>query len=163
MNGPCVGPANHAKNAPFLAELRPQVPPNTNPDDTRSGIYAEHRSTRRTSLIKSHGFDGATGQHSLHYAVGESGGHAAEAASLPRRLSDYTAPSGWTVGGADMLAFEGRTSSTFSRTTLLTSYPAGSSGLPSNIIVPGGNGIQTNGFTYARAGYANPSGSGFSA
>ena len=67
------------------------------------------------------------------------------------------------MGGADALAFEGRTSSTFSRTTLLTSYPAGSSGLPPNIIVPGGNGIQTNGFIMGHAGYADPLGSGFSA
>ena len=59
-----------------------------------------------------------------------------------------------------MLAFENRTSSTFSRQTLLTSYPAGGSGLPGNIIVPGGQGINTNGFSYAKLGYADPSGAG---
>jgi hypothetical protein len=73
---------------------------------------------------------------------------------------NYSARSGWSVGGADMLAFEGRTSSAFSRTTLLTSYPAGSNGLPANIVVPGGNGIQTNGFLMGKAGYADPSGTG---
>ena len=70
----------------------------------------------------------------------------------------YTSPSGWTVEGADMLAFENRTSSQFSQQTLLTSYPAGGDGLASNIVVPGGQGINTNGFTYAKVGYANPTG-----
>ena len=32
--------------------------------------------------------------------------------------------------------------------------------MPSNIIVPGGQGINTNGFSYAKLGYANPSGEG---
>ena len=62
-----------------------------------------------------------------------------------------------------MLAFEGRTSSAFSRQTLLTSYPAGNSGLPSNIIVPGGNGINTNGFPMAEPDTRNPSGTGLAA
>ena len=70
----------------------------------------------------------------------------------------YTSPSGWTVEGADMLTMENRTSSQFTHQTLLTSYPAGGGGLASNIIVPGGQGISTNGFTYAKAGYASPMG-----
>ena len=70
----------------------------------------------------------------------------------------YTAPSFWTIEGADMLTFENRTSSDFSHQTLLTSYPAGNPGLASNIFVPNGNGINTNGFTMGKLGYANPSG-----
>lgn len=76
---------------------------------------------------------------------------------------NYTAPSGWTVGGADMLAFEPRTSSAFSRQTLLTSYPAGNNGLAANIIAPGGTGINTDGFVEGRVGYTDPSGTGVSA
>ena len=75
----------------------------------------------------------------------------------------YTAPSGWTIEGADMLTMENRTSSAFTHQTLLTSFPSGNNGMASNIIVPGGQGINTNGFTYAKGGYANPSGTGFAA
>ncbi|MEO6835586.1 MAG: hypothetical protein ABI231_06735 [Candidatus Tumulicola sp.] len=54
-----------------------------------------------------------------------------------------------------MIQFQNRTSNVFQSNTLLTSYPAGNSGLPANIYVPGGNFIAINGFFYAKAGYAN--------
>ncbi len=46
----------------------------------------------------------------------------------------------------------------FSRQTLLTSFPAGNPGLASNIFVPGGNGINTNGFAFGKIGYVSPKG-----
>ena len=55
-----------------------------------------------------------------------------------------------------MLTFQNRTSSAFSRQTLLTSYPAGNPGLPTNIFLNNGNGIDTNGFALGKLGYNNP-------
>jgi hypothetical protein len=57
-----------------------------------------------------------------------------------------------------MLTFQNRTSSDFSQQTLLTSYPAGSPGLASNIFLPNGFGIKTNGFAMGKLGYDNPNG-----
>ena len=77
---------------------------------------------------------------------------------------NYTSPSKWTVEGADMLAYENRTSSAFSQQTLLTSFPAGNNGMASNIFVNnGGVGIKTNGFAMGKLGYGDPTKPGFSA
>jgi hypothetical protein len=54
-----------------------------------------------------------------------------------------------------MTRFEGRTNSAFDNKTLLTSFPAGSPGLPSNTYFAGGNGASNSGFTYARLGYGD--------
>ncbi len=158
IDGPCVVPANHAKGAVCVT----QVPPSTNPDDTLPGFTL---STFYEAYLayKAHGWDGSMGNIVLNTPWAGPADTRLKPEAFEGGDVNYTSPQGWTVGGGDMLAFEGRTSSDFSRTTLLTSYPAGSSGMASNIVVPGGNGIQTNGFTYARAGYADPSGVGFSA
>ncbi|HEY1656451.1 MAG TPA: hypothetical protein VGF86_15220, partial [Candidatus Tumulicola sp.] len=66
----------------------------------------------------------------------------------------YEAPSGLKLELADMLQFENRTSNTFQSNTMLTSHPAGAAGVPSEVYVPGGGSITTDGFFYARAGYA---------
>ena len=155
MNGPCVVPANHAKGAVCVS----QTPPNTNPDDTVPGFTM---STFYEAYLKykKYGWDGALGNILFTSPWANPADTRLKPQAFQGAYLNYTAPSGWSVGGADMLTFEGRTSSAFSHQTLLTSYPAGSSGLPSNIVVPGGQGINTNGFSYARAGYANPSGTG---
>ncbi len=155
IDGPCVVPANHAKGAVCVI----QTPPNTNPDDTLPGFTL---STFYQAYVgyKAHGFDGQAGNVLFNTPWAGPADTRLKPEAYQGAYLNYTTPSGWTVGAADMFAFEGRTSSSFTQNTLLTSYPAGSSGLPSNIIVPGGNGIQTNGFTYARVGYNNPSGSG---
>jgi hypothetical protein len=158
LDGPCVVPANHLKGAVCVT----QVPPNTNPDDTLPGFTL---STFYEAYLayKAYGWDGAMGNILINTPWANPADTRLKPEAFEGGYVNYTAPEGWTVGGGDMLAFEGRTSSSFSRTTLLTSYPAGSSGLPANIIVSGGNGIQTNGVAYGRAGYTDPSGKGFSA
>lgn len=158
MDGPCVVPANHLKGAVCVT----QIPPATNPDDTLPGFTL---STFYEAYLayKDYGWDGQMGNILLDTPWAG----AADTRLKPQAYEggdlNYTAPLGWTVGGGDILAFQGRTSSSFSQNTLLTSYPAGSSGLPSNIVVAGGNGITTNGSVYGHAGYANPSGNGFAA
>jgi hypothetical protein len=64
-----------------------------------------------------------------------------------------------TLDVGDFWAWQNRTSNNFTNNTLLTSYPAGSPGLASNIY--NGNcqgapctGISTSGFTYGKLGYA---------
>ncbi|HEY1866894.1 MAG TPA: copper amine oxidase N-terminal domain-containing protein, partial [Candidatus Cybelea sp.] len=158
IDGPCVVPANHAKGAVCVS----QTPPNTNPDDTLPGFTL---STFYEAYLayRAHGLDGSMGNILINTPWANPADTRLKPAAFEGGYLYYTAPEGWNVGAGDMLAFEGRTSSAFSRETLLTSYPAGSNGLPSNIIVPGGNGIQTNGMVYGRAGYADPSGTGLSA
>lgn len=160
LDGPCVVPANHLKNAPQPSpNCVQQVPPATNPDDTVPGFTL---STFYEAYLayKAHGFDGAMGNILFTSPWANPADTRLKPQAFEGGYLNYTAPSGWTVEGADMLAFEGRTSSAFSQQTLLTSYPAGSNGLPSNIIVNGGNGIKTNGFTLGKLGYVDPSGTG---
>ncbi len=163
MNGPCVVAQNHLKNAPQPSpNCVQQVPPNTNPDDTLPGFTL---STFYEAYLayRAHGFDGAMGNILFTSPWANPADTRLKPQAFEGGYLNYTAPQGWSVGGADMLAFQPRTSSAFSRQTLLTGYPAGNSGLPSNIIVPGGLGINTNGLLYGKAGYANPSGTGFAA
>ncbi len=153
INGPCVATANHAKGAVCVV----QTPPNTNPDDTLPGFTM---STFDEAYLKyrAYGWNGTLGNMLFNSPWANPSDSRLKPAAFEGGDLGYTSPSGWTVEGADMLAFENRTSSQFSQQTLLTSYPAGGGGLASNIAVPGGLGINTNGFTYAKAGYANPTG-----
>ena len=64
----------------------------------------------------------------------------------------------WSFEIADMVRFQGRVNSTFEKNTLLTSFPAGTAGVPANTFVPGGNSISTAGLQYARIGYAGTHG-----
>ncbi len=163
MDGPCVVPANHLKNATTPSpNCVTQVPPNTNADDTLPGFTL---STFYEAYLKYHayGWNGTLGNQLFNSPWALPADSRIKPAAFEGGDLGYTSPSGWTVEGADMLAFEPRTSSAFAQQTLLTGYPAGNSGLPSNIIVPGGQGINTNGFTYGKVGYANPLGSGFAA
>ncbi len=163
IDGPCVVPQNHLKNAPAPSpNCIQQVPPNTNPDDTVPGFTL---STFYEAYLayRAHGFDGAMGNILFTSPWANPADTRLKPQAFEGGYLNYTAPSGWNVGGADMLAFEPRTSSAFSRQTLLTGYPAGNAGLPANIVVAGGNGINTNGLLTGRAGYADPSGTGLSA
>ncbi len=153
IDGPCVVPANHAKGAVCVT----QVPPNTNPDDTLPGFTM---STFYQAYLgyKAHGFDGQLGNILFNSPWASPSDGRIKPAAFEGAYLNYTAPSYWTVEAADMLAFENRTSSAFSQQTLLTSYPSGNPGLPSNIFVPNGNGINTDGFTMGKVGYDNPAG-----
>ncbi len=153
MDGPCVVPANHAKGAVCVT----QAPPNTNPDDTLPGFTM---STFYQAYLgyKAHGFDGQLGNLVFNSPWANPSDSRLKPNAFEGAYLNYTAPSYWTVEGADMLAFENRTSSAFSQQTLLTSYPAGNPGLPADIFRPNGNGITTNGFTMGKVGYDNPNG-----
>ena len=153
INGPCVVPANHAKGGVCVT----QVPPNTNPDDTLPGFTL---STFYQAYLgyKAHGFNGQLGNVLFDTPWANPSDSRIKPAAFEGAYLGYTAPSFWTVEAADMLAFENRTSSAFSQQTLLTSYPAGSPGLATNIFLPNGTGINTNGFTMGKVGYDNPAG-----
>ncbi len=153
VDGPCVVPANHAKGAVCVT----QVPPNTNPDDTLPGFTL---STFYQAYLgyKAHGFNGQLGNILFDTPWANPSDSRIKPVAFEGAYLGYTAPSYWTVEAADMLTFENRTSSAFSQQTLLTSYPAGSPGLPSNIFLPNGTGINTNGFTMGKVGYDNPAG-----
>lgn len=152
-DGPCVVPANHAKGALCTT----QRPPNTNADDTLPGFtlstldeaFVGYRRNSFAATLGSQLFDSpwANPSDSRLKPATFSGG----------RVS-YGGVTHWTFELADMPAFEDRTSSSFSRQTLLTSYPAGGKGLPDNIVLPGGTGVDTNGFFYGKAGYDNSAG-----
>ena len=67
--------------------------------------------------------------------------------------ASYTFNSNWLIEGTDMVRYENRTASDFSRSTLITSFAAGAAGIGSNIYNPGGQTIETSGYPMARLGY----------
>ena len=158
MDGPCVVPANHAKGAVCVS----QTPPNTNSDDTLPGFTL---STFYEAYLryKAYGWNGELGNLLFNTPWANPADSRLKPAAFQGADLGYTWKSGLTVEGADMIAFENRTSSAFSQQTLLTSFPAGNNGMASNIYVPGGQGITTNGFGYGKVGYASPTGVGLSA
>jgi len=150
LDGPCSFAASHAKGKPCVS----QVPPNTNPDDTLPGFalstfYEAYLGYRNADWYAKFGDQVFTSPWA----------GPADTRLKPEAFQGgdviFSGLKNWTFEAADMLQFENRTSSTFQSNTLLTSYPAGNSGLPANIYVPGGNFIQTNGFFYSKVGYAN--------
>ena len=84
-----------------------------------------------------YGWNGTLGNAALYLAVGQPGRFTPKPAAFLGGDLGYTAPSGWTLEGADMFGYENRTSSTFSRQTLLTSFPSGNNGMATNIYDPG--------------------------
>ncbi|HET6276969.1 MAG TPA: copper amine oxidase N-terminal domain-containing protein [Candidatus Cybelea sp.] len=153
IDGPCVVPANHAKGAVCVS----QTPPNTNPDDTLPG-FTLSTFYQAYAGYKAHGFDGQLGNVLFNSPWANPSDSRIKPAAFQGAYLSYTAPSYWTIEGADMFTFENRTSSSFTQQTLLTSYPAGNPGLASNIFLPNGNGINTSGFTMGKLGYDNPNG-----
>ena len=153
LDGPCsVAYPEHIKGQPCVS----QVPPNTNPDDTLPGFsldtfYEAYLGYRDKSWYAKAGDQIFTSPWA----------GPADTRLKPETFQGadvaFSGVKNWTFEAADMIQFESRTSNVFQSNTLLTSYPAGNQGLPANINVPGGNFIQTNGFFYAKAGYANAS------
>jgi hypothetical protein len=158
IDGPCVVPANHLKGGVCVS----QVPPNTNADDTLPGFTL---STFYEAYVKykAGGWNGTLGDQLFDTPWANPADSRLKPAAFQGGDLSYTWPNGLTIEGSDMLQYENRTSSQFSQQTLLTSFPAGNNGLASNIFLPNGNGINTNGFAMGKLGYANPSGTGFSA
>jgi hypothetical protein len=162
MNGPCVVASNHAKNASYPSpSCVTQVPPSNNPDDTLPGFTM---STLYEAYIayKAYGVEGTLGNQLLVSPFANPADGRLKPVAFQGADFAYSGLPNWTFEAADIVAFEDRTSSAFSQQTMLTSYPAGGAGLPANLYVPGGKGIVTNGFTYAKIGYASKQ-KGFSA
>jgi hypothetical protein len=150
MNGPCVVPANHAKGQVCVS----QTPPNTNADDTLPG-YTLSTLDEAYLGYKLNGFAAKIGNQMLTTPWANP--------DLSRLKADFFqgadfsyADNGWNFDAMDMIAFEGRDSSAFTQNTLLTSYPSGGGGLPSNIDFPGGHGVVTPGFFMYNVGYSTP-------
>jgi hypothetical protein len=158
LDGPCVVAANHEKGGICVS----QSPPNTNADDT---LPAFTLSTFYQAYLgyDAHGFQGQLGNVLFNSPWANPADSRLKPAAFEGGYLNYTTGSMWTFEGADMLAFENRTSSQFSQQTLLTSFPAGNNGMATNIYNPGGTGINTNGFTMGKVGYGNASGPGFDA
>jgi len=158
IDGPCVVPANHIKGSACVS----QAPPNTNPDDTLPGFTL---STWYQAYLKYtlNGWNATLGNQLMNTPWANGADSRLKPAAFQGVDLGYTTPSGWTLEGANMFEYENRTSSQFSQQTLLTSYPIGNNGLPTNIFLPNGNGINTDGFAMGHLGYASPSGTGLSA
>ncbi len=153
MDGPCVVPANHLKGDICVT----QIPPSTNPVDNLPGFTLSTLYEAYLSYDK-YGWDGAMGNVLFNSPWANGADTRIKPQAYEGGYVGYTAPSYWTVEGADMLAFECRTCSSFSQTTLITSYPAGQTGLAPNIFLPNGNGIKSDGFSMGKVGYDNPDG-----
>ena len=148
-SGECVVPAHNLKGA----VCQSQMPPNTNQDETLPPFMM---STFDEAYLKynKYGWNGTLGNQLFNSPWANPSDSRLKPNSFQGVDLGYTTPGGFTIEGADMLTFENRTSSSYGRQTLLTSYPSGNPGLPANIIVPGGNGITTDGFSYGHLGYA---------
>lgn len=150
--GPCSEAATHLKGKPCVS----QRPPNTNPDDTVP------------DFILSTFYEAYLGYHNRAFSakIGDQVFDSPWAGPADTRVKpaafqggDFAyRPHGWTFELADMLQYEPRNSSSFVSSTLLTSHPAANNGMPPNISIPGGGSITTDGFFYARTGYASRDG-----
>ncbi|HEY1428439.1 MAG TPA: OprD family outer membrane porin [Candidatus Tumulicola sp.] len=149
LDGPCSVASEHAKGDPCVS----QAPPNTNPDDSLPGFslstfYEGYLGYKANGLYVKAGDQLFTSPW-----AGPSDTRLKPAAFQGADVA-FTGVKSWTFEVADMWQYENRTANNFSNTTLITSFPAGNSGLPANIYVPGGGSIDTSGFFYGKAGYS---------
>lgn len=149
FDGPCSIASAHLKGKPCVS----QAPPNTNPDDTLPGFTLD---TFYEAYLgyRDRDWYAKAGDQLFASPWANPADTRLKPAAFQGADVVYSGLKNWTFEAADMLQFENRTSNTFQSNTLLTSFPAGNSGLPANINVPGGGGITTDGFFYARAGYS---------
>jgi hypothetical protein len=153
IDGPCSVASNHAKGDPCVS----QAPPNTNPDDTLPGFgldtfYEGYLGFRNAD------FYAKAGDQIFNSPWAGPSDSRLKPATFQGADVAFTGLKDWTFEAADMWQYENRTANNFSNTTLLTSFPAGNSGMPANIYVPGGGSINTSGFFYGKAGYSSPDG-----
>ena len=150
----CGSPLSHL--SPPCGKL---APPALNPDDTLPGFdlstlyeaYAQY---------KGGGTFARLGDQVINTPFANGSDGRLKPAAFQGGYLSYKFSPRWTGAAAYMTRFEGRVNSAFENSTLLTSHPADAPGVPSNIYTPGGGPITTNGFGYARLGYA---GNGLSA
>ncbi len=156
LDGPCSVAANHAKAATYPSpSCIHQVPPNTNPDDTLPGFTLNTFDEAYVGY-QLRDFSAKLGDQLFVSPWAGPEDTRVKPEAFQGADFQYTLPQGEEFEVADMIQFESRTSSTFQSSTLLTSFPAGNSGMPPNIYWPGGGGITTDGFFYLKAGYDPP-------
>jgi hypothetical protein len=150
--GPCSTAAAHAKGQPCVA----QIPPNTNPDDTVPGFILD-TFYEAYLAYKTPEFSAKLGDQLFNSPWANPVDTRIKPAAFQGADFIYS-PKGWLAEAAYMFQWENRTSNRFTSNTLITSYPAGGSGMASNILQPGCKGSTCGGFTnpgflYTRAGY----------
>jgi hypothetical protein len=151
FNG-CTSPRSHLTPPCGLKR-----PPALNPDDTLPGFalsafyeaYLQYQDTR---------FYGKVGDQVITTPWANAADTRLKQAAFEGADISYTFPNHFSVDVMDMTGFQCRTCSTFDNKTLLTSFNLGYTGMPLNIFSPGGTGIPTPGFQYARIGYSDPAG-----
>lgn len=150
LNG-CVSAPSH--QSPPCGKVKP---PQLNPDDSIPGFEL---STLYEAYVayKDSQFYAKAGDQVINLAWAPAADSRLKPASYEGIDAIYSPNKEWSFEGTDMFRFEPRTSSQFYNTTLLTSFPAGYGGVASNIYVPGGTYIATNGFFLGRAAYASQS------
>jgi hypothetical protein len=148
LNGECAYAPNHLKGGPCVS----QVPPNTNADDTLPDFELD---TFYQAYLAYHapGWYAKAGDQLFTSPWANPSDTRLKPAAFQGADVAYTGMKNWTFELADMWQFEPRTSSAFQSNTLLTSYPAGNPGLPTNLYVPYGGSITTSGFAYGKVGY----------
>ena len=117
INGPCVVPANHIKGAAFAFRRARPTPIRT----IRYPALRSAASTKPTRVTRRTALTAALGNMLFDSPWANPADSRLKPAAFEGAYLNYTSPSKWTVEGADMLAYENRTSSAFSQQTLLTS------------------------------------------
>jgi hypothetical protein len=152
--GPCNPAAAHAKGKPCVS----QTPPNTNPDDTLPGFGLNTFPETYVGFKDQH-WNGIAGDFLFNTPWAPTSDSRVKPAAYQGTQIGYGLSKDLTLDVGEIWAWQNRTSNTFSNNTLLTSYPAGSPGLASNIFV--GNckgapctGISTSGLSYGHLGFA---------
>ncbi len=146
--GACSQASDHAKGLPCVSNR----PPSTNPDDTLPG-FALSTLYEAYLQYKAAGFYGKVGNQIINTPWANASDGRIKPAAFQGADFSYALNRHFTIEAADYIGWEDRTSSVFDQSTLLTSYPAGSPGIPANTLAPGGRTISTSGFFYGRLGY----------
>ena len=120
-DGPCVVAANKTPKAAYCVS---QIPPSTNQDETLAP-YTLSTFDEAYLKYRANGWDGTLGNQLFVSPWANPADSRLKPASFEGGDLGYTSPSGWTVEGADMLAYENRTSSTFSRADAADEFPLG--------------------------------------
>ncbi|GAC1655202.1 MAG: hypothetical protein NVS9B12_06190 [Vulcanimicrobiaceae bacterium] len=154
FDGPCRNASAHGKGATFPAPgCVAQIAPSLNPDDSLPG-YVMSALYEAYIAYRENGVRAKLGNQLFTSPWASPADTRLKPAAFSGLDVAYSSKTGLQFEIARMLQFEGRNSSAFSRETLLTSYPSGANGMAANLFVPGGNGLETGGFSYVAAGFA---------
>jgi len=149
----CSSALQHVKGMRCVSN----VAPNTNPDDTLPGfrlntLYEAYVQYKTPDLF------GKAGDQLITTPWANPSDSRLKPAAFQGVDLGGDLGADWSLEAMDMIRFENRTSSSFDASTLLTSFPAGNPGIPSNTFDPGGQSIHTNGFELGKLAYANNTG-----